>query len=135
MIVIGGINSKKEYLNDFVYLDLKELRWYHKEYRVEGKEFEEYFHSGIAKHAAVSTFKPRKNYAFYSSDYDESESIFCFGGSNGNEEPNILFHLVFNKFVPTFKRVEFTGSPPSPVGPITEWFNENTIIVLSGEHS
>jgi hypothetical protein len=37
MIIIGGINSKKEYLSDFVYLDLKELRWYHKEYRVEGK--------------------------------------------------------------------------------------------------
>lgn len=30
MLVIGGINSSKEYLSDFVYLDLKELRWYHK---------------------------------------------------------------------------------------------------------
>ena len=30
MLVLGGINMKKDYLTDFVYLDLKELRWYHK---------------------------------------------------------------------------------------------------------
>ena len=30
MIILGGMNTRREYLNDFVYLDLKELRWYHK---------------------------------------------------------------------------------------------------------
>jgi hypothetical protein len=30
MLVLGGINTKKEYLKDFIYLDLKELRWYRK---------------------------------------------------------------------------------------------------------
>jgi hypothetical protein len=30
MIVFGGINSKRSYLKDIVYLDLKELRWYQK---------------------------------------------------------------------------------------------------------
>jgi Rab9 effector protein with kelch motifs len=30
MLVIGGINTKREFLNDFIYLDLKELKWYHK---------------------------------------------------------------------------------------------------------
>lgn len=34
MIVFGGMNAKKQYLNDLIYLDLKELRWYHKEYRI-----------------------------------------------------------------------------------------------------
>lgn len=123
MIVIGGINAKKEHLSDFVYLDLKELRWYHKEYRVEGKDFEEFFSFGVAKHAAVSTFKPRKSYAFYSSEYQDSEAIFCFGGYNGNEEANVVFHLVLNKFVPTFKRVEYSGSAPSPVSPVLEFYN------------
>lgn len=37
MLVLGGINTRREFLNDFMYLDLKELRWYHKEYKVEGK--------------------------------------------------------------------------------------------------
>jgi len=37
MIILGGINMKKDYLNDLVYLDLKELRWYHKEYKIDGK--------------------------------------------------------------------------------------------------
>lgn len=34
MLVLGGINTRREFLNDFMYLDLKELRWYHKEYKV-----------------------------------------------------------------------------------------------------
>lgn len=37
MLVFGGMNSKKQYLSDLLYLDLKELRWYHKEYKIEGK--------------------------------------------------------------------------------------------------
>ena len=37
MIVFGGISSKRSFLKDFVYLDLKELRWYQKEYRIDGK--------------------------------------------------------------------------------------------------
>lgn len=34
MVVFGGMNSKKQYLSDLVYLDLKELRWYHKEFKI-----------------------------------------------------------------------------------------------------
>jgi hypothetical protein len=34
MIVFGGMNCKKQFLNDFIYLDLKELRWYHKEIKI-----------------------------------------------------------------------------------------------------
>ena len=30
MLVFGGINSKRGFLKDFAYLDLKELRWYQK---------------------------------------------------------------------------------------------------------
>ncbi len=37
MVVFGGMSSKKQFLGDLVYLDLKELRWYHKEFKAEGK--------------------------------------------------------------------------------------------------
>ncbi len=37
MVVFGGMSSKKQFLGDLVYLDLKELRWYHKEFKTEGK--------------------------------------------------------------------------------------------------
>lgn len=30
MIVFGGINTRRAFLKDFIYLDLKELRWYQK---------------------------------------------------------------------------------------------------------
>ena len=96
---------------------------------------ETFLDHGIAKHAAVSTFKHRKSYSFYSSDYQEHEGIFFFGGFNSDEEPNILFQLVLNKFVPTFRKVEFSGNYPSSVNPITEWYNENTILIISGEQN
>lgn len=68
MIIFGGMNTRREYLRDFVYLDLKELRWYHKEYKVEGRELNEDLDSGIAKHKMVSHFKnTHKNYPLYSS--------------------------------------------------------------------
>ena len=41
MIVFGGMNAKKQFLSDLVYLDLKELRWYHKEFKTEGKDLTE----------------------------------------------------------------------------------------------
>ena len=124
---------KKDYLSDLVYLDLRELRWYHKQYRVEGKEFEEFFQHGIAKHAGASTFKPRKSYSFYSSDYQDNEGIFYFGGFNDQEEENIVFQLVFNKLLPTFRRIEYSGTAPSPISPIVETYNENTLLIISGE--
>ena len=83
MLVVGGINMKKDYLGDFVCLDLRELRWYHKEYKIEGRELEEFLSHGIAKHAAWSTFKNRKTYPMYSSEYQDHEAIFFFGGFNG----------------------------------------------------
>ncbi len=42
MLIFGGMNTKREFLNDFIYLDLKELRWYHKEYKIEGKELNDH---------------------------------------------------------------------------------------------
>lgn len=35
MVVFGGINNKNHYLRDFKYLDLKELKWYNKEYKAD----------------------------------------------------------------------------------------------------
>jgi hypothetical protein len=34
MFVFGGINSKNKCLPDIKYLDLKELKWYGKEYKM-----------------------------------------------------------------------------------------------------
>jgi hypothetical protein len=34
MLILGGINTRRGFLKDFLYLDLKELRWYQKEYRI-----------------------------------------------------------------------------------------------------
>lgn len=38
MLIFGGMNTKREFMKDFFYLDLKELKWYQKEYKIEGKE-------------------------------------------------------------------------------------------------
>jgi hypothetical protein len=38
MVVFGGINNKNKCLNDFKYLDLKELKWYAKEYKIADEE-------------------------------------------------------------------------------------------------
>ena len=35
MLVFGGLNTRREMLKDLAYLDLKEVRWYHKEYTIE----------------------------------------------------------------------------------------------------
>ena len=68
MVVFGGMNTKREFLSDFVYLDLKELRWYHKEYKTEGKELTENMMTGIARHKMVGHFKPvHKTLPLYSS--------------------------------------------------------------------
>ena len=37
MLIFGGMNTRRQNLQDFIYLDLKELRWYEKEYKVEGR--------------------------------------------------------------------------------------------------
>ena len=71
MVIFGGMNTKKEFLNDLVYLDIKDLRWSHKEYKIESKELEAYLGSGLAKHQAVMHFRPRKSYPFYHVDYTE----------------------------------------------------------------
>jgi len=57
MVVFGGISSKRSYLKDFVYLDLKELRWYQKEYSIDARELNEDMNEGIAKHKAVAHFR------------------------------------------------------------------------------
>lgn len=85
MLVLGGINTRREFLNDFMYLDLKELRWYHKEYKVEGKELNENMDSGFARHKIISNFKPsHKSFPLYSSQYSDSEGLLMFGGTFGN---------------------------------------------------
>lgn len=68
MIVFGGMNTKREYLKDFVYLDLKELRWYNKEYKIEGRDLSENMMTGIARHKMLSNFRTsHKNFPLYSS--------------------------------------------------------------------
>lgn len=57
MIVFAGMNAKKTMLRDLVYLDLKELRWYHKELKIEGKQLTDNMETGIAKHKAIAIFK------------------------------------------------------------------------------
>ena len=37
---------------------------------------------GIAHHASVSMYKARKNYSIYSTDYDEMQGLYIFGGNN-----------------------------------------------------
>lgn len=57
MLVFGGINTRKEYLGDMVYLDLKALQWNHKEYKVEDYNLSQFMQSGLAKHACFTYFK------------------------------------------------------------------------------
>lgn len=38
MIIFGGLSSKSQHLNDLKYLDLKELKWYSKEYKCADEE-------------------------------------------------------------------------------------------------
>lgn len=85
MLIFGGINTKREFLNDFIYLDLKELRWYHKEFKTEGKELNDYMETGLARHKIVSSFKnSHKNFPLYSSEYSDQEGLLIFGGMFGN---------------------------------------------------
>lgn len=48
-----------------------------------------------------------------------------------------MFQLLLNKYVPTFRKVEFSGNPPSPVSPIIEKYSNNpeNVLVVSGEMS
>jgi hypothetical protein len=59
MLVFGGINTKKEYLNDLKILDLKELKWESKEYKVEEEDLDGFLKFGLAKHCAFTYFNER----------------------------------------------------------------------------
>lgn len=57
MLVFGGINTRRAYLKDFLYLDLKELRWYLKEYQIDSRELSQEMEKGLAKHKAITHFR------------------------------------------------------------------------------
>lgn len=123
MLVLGGMNSKKQYLSDLIYLDLKQLRWYHKEFKIEGKDLTECMETGLAKHKAIGIFsKERKHLPLYAADYMQHEGMYIFGGIHGNGQQNILLQLQFNKYIPTIKRVDYSGMPPSSIDPIVEHY-------------
>ena len=136
MLIFGGMNTRRQHLQDFVYLDLKELRWYEKEYKVEGRELAEQMQTGLAKHKMIGHFRStHKNLPLYSSEYNDSEGAYIFGGQFGNTEENTLLFLGFNKYNPYLKKLEYGGMPPSSTDPLLERLNDNVIAVISGEMS
>jgi hypothetical protein len=69
MMIFGGISSKNKYLSDLKYLDLKELKWYGKEYKAHDSELEEFLEDGLGWHVMVAQFQQRESYPLYSSTY------------------------------------------------------------------
>ena len=61
--------------------------------------------------------------------------MYLFGGFNGNGQQNTLMQMQFNKYIPSIKRIDYSGIPPSPIDPIVEHYsnNQSMIIVISGE--
>lgn len=133
MFVFGGISSKNIHLSDLKYLDLKELKWYGKEYKCADSELERFLEGGLGRHAMTSQFAHREAYPIYSSDYDNKEGMYIFGGSNQSGEFSVLLQLRFNKYVPVLHRLEPAGLPPSPVDPVLHRHNDSTFILISGE--
>ena len=89
--------------------------------------------SGMAKHQMLSTFKSsHKTLPLYSSEYTDEEGILVFGGSFGNGEDNVVSFFAFNKYNPHFKRVDYSGLPPSSHDPIIEKVNDNLLMIISG---
>lgn len=70
MVVFGGINTRKEYLGDLVYLDLKALQWNHKEYKVEDEDLSVFLQNGLGKHVCWTYFKERDSHPLYSKSYE-----------------------------------------------------------------
>ena len=112
---------------------MKEFRWSHKEYNIEGSDLLNYMNSGLAKHQSIPVFKQRKSYPLYSADYEDHEGIYFFGGSNENDEENYLIQMKFDKYTPVLKRVNYTGTAPSHVDPLLERYSDNIILIVSGD--
>jgi len=105
MIVFGGISSKNQHFNDLKYLDMKELKWYGKEYKYDDSELERFLEGGLARHAIIARFNQHDSYPFYSKDYGNQEGLYIFGGSNQSGEFNILLQLRLNKYTPVMHRL------------------------------
>ena len=72
MIIFGGLNMRREAYSDLVYLDLKELKWYQKEFIIESPSLNIDLESGIAHHKGLANFrKKHKNLPLYSSEYTD----------------------------------------------------------------
>lgn len=82
MLVFGGVNTKKDYLNDLKVLDLKELKWQPLEYKVESEALARFMKDGLAKHCAFTYFNERESYPLFSKTYEDVEGMYVFGGSN-----------------------------------------------------
>ena len=119
MLVFGGLTMKKDSLKDLVYLDLKELKWYQKEYLIDSQLLSLDMEKGIAHHKGVAHFdRNKKTLPFYSSEYQDHEGIYYFGGIFGNGNENTVMMLGLNTYHPRLKRVPFSGTPPSSVNTI-----------------
>jgi len=118
MVVFGGISSKNQHFNDLKYLDLKELKWYNKEYKYSDSELERFLEGGLARHAMVAQFNQHDSYPLYSNNYDIREGLYIFGGSNQGGEFSTLLQLRLNKYIPVMHRLEPSGLPPSSVEPL-----------------
>jgi hypothetical protein len=105
MMIFGGISSKNQHFNDLKYLDLKELKWYGKEYKTSDNELERFLEGGLARHAMVAQFNQHENYPLYSNNYDNREGIYIFGGSNQSGELSTLLQLRLNKYTPILHRL------------------------------
>lgn len=133
MLVFGGINTKKEFLNDLKILDLKDLRWDIKEYKVDSQALDDFLKFGLAKHFAFTYFNERESYPLYSKTYDDKEGMYMFGGTNQLGGENLLLHLSTKWRMPRLSKVETSGFPPSTVNPIISQYSRDTFVIISGE--
>jgi hypothetical protein len=75
--------------------------------------------SGIAKHKIIAHFRnTHKKLPLYSSEYNEHEGLYIFGGFFGNGSENVVLFLGFNNYNPYLKKLEYTGIPPSSLDPL-----------------
>lgn len=133
MLVFGGVNTKKEYLNDLKVLDLKELRWDSKEYKVESQDLDAFLQFGLAKHFAFAHFADRESYPLYSKAYDDKEGVYVFGGTNQLGAENLLLHLSLKWRTPRLSKVYPSGFPPSCLNPAVAQYSKDTVVIISGE--
>lgn len=40
-----------------------------------------------------------------------------FGGGFGNGQENVILQMIFNKYIPVLKKIDYSGIPPSSIEP------------------